>query len=336
MIFNRRICFALLVLLAIAVNPTICFSGGIFNTPVPPKVCEQVEKIYQEASEKMKLCSPVYAAAPHPKSGLQVNYSLPTDLPKEIEVYDPKGLCLCVRASSLRVLCVGNCLVGSTKEPPSGWQKIPTLTREAAIERAKGYLKVFNMDVPPDYKLTVTNFGDDGGPGCWRVLWRRFSGPYPWDDASLQWECVFVDFYEKEGLSTVSAHGCNCSAPRSLKVRISKEEAIAKAIRYMTRPWYDRRWRVEAKGVVKSVVSCELMVSAPRAGARAEREVMEAMSEGQAPRETRLCWKTDLTVGTLWDYKGKKPQTEDRAYEYLVLIDAETGAVMRWDPPGVW
>ena len=312
-----------------AVSPAISFADSHPNTPVPPKVREQVVKIYEEASEKMKLCSPVYASAPRPKPELDVRFSLPTDLPKEIDAYDPNGLYMRVRASSLRLVSVVNCLLDPTKKPPSGWQEIPTLTREAAIERAKEYLKILKVEVPPEYKLTEASFGDLGLQGCWRVLWRRYSGPYPWDDDSRLWEYVFVDFYEKEGLEVVSAHGCNCPAPRSLKVKVSKEEAIAKATRYMTRPWYDRRSRVEAKSVVKSVDSCELRVSAPRWGARAERAVMEAMSEGQAPRETRLCWKTDLTLTTIWDYKGKKPVNEDRGYSYFVWIDAETGAVMR-------
>ena len=326
MISSGGICCALLALLAIFVNPAISFSNDYLDTPISKKMREQLVKLYEDASEKMKLCSPAYAPAPSQRPELWMRFILPTDQPKVIAVSGIDGVhvYMHVRASSMRWVGIVNSFLCNEYKPPSGWQKTPTLTREAAVERAKEYLKVFKIEVPQDYKLTKTDFGG-GGTGCWRVLWCRFSGQYPWDDESLGSETVFVDFYEKEGLSNLSAGSCNCPAPRSLKVKISKEEAIAKATRYLNRTWYDHLYKVMGQTVVTSVGTCELRVSAPRLGAPAEGD---KLSEGQPPRETRLCWKTDLGTMSTVGYKNKN-STNKHAGEVVVWIDAETGAVMR-------
>jgi hypothetical protein len=335
-------------LFVILVNPAICFATDYPDTPVPKNVCEQVVKLYEDASEKMKLCSPAYASAPSRKSEpshrlfnqagsayalapsqkpeLMICYQLPTDCLKEIQAYDPNGLMMHVRASSMRLVGVVNCfLTHKEYEHSLVKQTHSALTREAAVERAKEYLKIFKIEVPPDYKLLEADFGGDR-PGRWHVLWRRFSGPYPWDGRSLNWECVFVDFYEKEGLVVVSANGCNCPAPRSLKVKVSKEEAIAKATRYLNRTWYNRVDGCVGKTVVTEVGTCELLVSAPRLGVLAEGD---RQSDGQPPRETRLCWKTQLGTLSTSDYKNKKGPGSKHGAEVLVWIDAETGKVMR-------
>jgi hypothetical protein len=257
------------------------------------------------------------------------------DQPTAILVHDTQAedLHMEVRASSLRLVGIVNSFVHWKYKRPSSDQTTPTLTREAAIERAKEYLKVFKMDVPPDYKLQTVK--SDGSH--WTVRWNRFSGQYLWDftDAdmaggSANSEAVFIEFYEKEGLDWLSCHGC-CPAPRSLKIKVSKEDAIAKATRYLNQhhTWYEGSRRVDYNGVVTIVHSCDLRVSVPHWGALAE----QAALQGLAPRETRLCWRIHLgmmTTRDCMDYKENKRKWKERiAFHVEVWVDAETGKVMR-------
>ena len=229
----------------------------------------------------------------------------------------------------------GICYLNWKYKPPSGWQRTPALTRDAAIERAKEYLRIFKIDVPANYKLTMANF--ESGEHCWRVCWGRFSGQYLWEwERSLQSETVFVDFYEKEGLAGLSSCRCNCPEPKRLEVKISKEEAVAKATQCVPLVQRNPSYRSTLRDgfVAKSVKSCELLVAAPNWWFDPKRCTF--MSVGQAPTETRLCWKIEiLTMDSKQEERRQKgqigPQDSLIAPQMTIYIDAATGEAVGAD-----
>ena len=337
--FFRIMCLELALAPAIALSSAIGLSDETPDAPIPETVRDQIFKMYDAASECMKRCSPAYASVRHEKNHLMMHFDLPLGRPKIIEVFSINDdILMHVRASSMRWVTVVNCFVQGEYKPPSGWQTTRTLTREAAIERAKEYLKVFKIDVPADYKLAEANFGEGPeGHSCWRILWCRCSGQYFWDcDNSLGSETVMVSFYEKEGLAGWSSHGCNCPAPKRLEVRITKEEAIAKATRCVPLVQRSKVYHSSMRDgfVAKSVKSCELRVSAPNWWFDPKR--CTYMSVGQARTETRLCWKIKLeTMDSKQEERRRKgqlgPQDSLIAPEMTIYIDAATGEAVGAD-----
>ena len=333
MIAFRTICLVLAVAFAISLSSAISFSDELLDTPIPKTVREKMIKMYDAASECLKLCSPVYASASRQKPELMMNFSLPFDRHKIIEVDGDEDIYMQVGASSMRL--EGISYLNWKYKPPSGWQRTPALTRDAAIERAKEYLRIFKIDVPANYKLTMANF--ESGEHCWRVCWGRFSGQYLWEwERSLQSETVFVDFYEKEGLVVLSAHGCNCPEPKHLEVKISKEEAIAKATRcipLLQRTQIYRSCRLDGF-VFKSVKSCEVRVSAPNWWLDPKRAIF--MSNGLVPKETRLCWRVKLeTMDSKQEDRRRKGELGSgeslMSPEMTFYIDAATGEAVGAD-----
>ena len=333
----RTIYLQLAVVPAMALPSAICFSDEILDTPIPEAVGEQMVKMYVAASECMKKCSPAYASVPHPKSGLMVHFILPSHAPKAIVGACSGDIYMQVRASSMRWESVVNSFVRWEYKPPSGWQETPTLTREAAIERAKQYLKIFKIDVPPDYKLEEPKFGKYGeGHNCWWISWSRFSGKYRWDEDTLCMESVSVNFFEKEGLAGLSSCRCNCPEPKRLEVKISKEEAVAKATQCVPLVQRNPSYRSTLRDgfVAKSVKSCELLVAAPNWWFDPKRCTF--MSVGQAPTETRLCWKIEiLTMDSKQEERRQKgqigPQDSLIAPQMTIYIDAATGEAVGAD-----
>ncbi len=322
---------ALAVVFAIGLSSADCFSDEILDTPIPKTVSEEMVKMYDAASECMKQCSPAYASVSHTKPGLMMYFRLPFNRPKVIVATCPEDIYMQVAAGSMRWESVVNSFVCHEYRPPSGWQKTPTLARDAAIERAKEYLKIFKIDVPPDYKLAEANFGRYGqGKMCWRVLWNRFSGQHRWDESSLGMESVFVDFYEKEGLVNLSSCRCNCPEPKRLDVKIAKEEAMERATRCVPLVQRNPNYRSSMRDgfVAKSVTNCELRVSAPNwwFGPKP----CTYMSVGKAPTETRLCWKIKIaTMDSKQEERRRKGELGSDesliAPEMTIYIDAATG-----------
>ena len=332
MYFFRTTCLKLVVVFAVLLPPAICFSTKFLDTPVPETVRKQTIKMYDEASECMKLCSPAYASAPRPEQGLSIRFVLEDDQPKEIEAYRSGDMMLRVRANSMRWTSIVNAFLRNKYKPPTGWQPKPALTREAAIERAKEYLKIFKVYVPPNYRLEEVKFSTGPeGRSDWLVVWSRVSGQYLWDTAdSLNTETVFVAFCEKEGLEVLSAQGCNCPEPKRLEVKISKEDAIAKATRCIPLLQQSEIYRSCREGgfVVKSVKSCELRVVAPNWWLDPKRAVL--FREGQVTPETRLCWRiTFETMDSKQEERRRKgelgPKESLVAPEMTLCIDAATG-----------
>ena len=336
----RTICLELAIGLATEMSSAICRSDEMLDTPIPQTVGEQVVKMYEAASECMKQCSPAYASVTHPRPVFRMSYVLPFYSPKAIDLICIRDIFMRVEAGSMRWESVVNSFVRWEYKPPSGWQNTPALTRDAAVERAKEYLKIFKVDVPPDYKLEEPNFGDSGGgaqgTSCWRVLWLRFSGQYPWDGSTLGMETVLVEFYEKEGLVNLADCRCNCPEPKRLEVKITKEEAIAKATRCVPLVQRNPVYSSFMLGgfVAKSVKSCELLVSAPNWWFGPKR--CTYMSVGKAPTETRLCWKIKiLTMDSKQEERRRKgelgPQDSLIAPQMTIYIDAATGEAVGAD-----
>lgn len=339
----RTICLELVIILAMSLSSATCFADKTLDTPVPKAVRDQIVKMYDTAAANMKLCSPTFAAVTSNQTRsskeLVMAYNLPDNSPKTIMVTG--DVFMQVQVSSMRWVSIVNEPLflrfygaGAEKNPP-GAQTIPTLAREAAIERAREYLKSFKIDVPPDYKLQEVNFNDTF-VFCWHACWYRFSGQYPWDcddfGCSAITETISVRFHEKEGLVTLGCGGC-CPAPKRLEVKITKEEAIAKAtqcVPLLQRTSIYRSCRLGGF-VVKSVKSCELRVSVPNWWLDPKRAV--EFRQGQAPPETRLCWRIWLeTKDSKREERRQKgelgPQDSLMAPEMFFWIDAATGEVV--------
>ena len=329
--FFRTICVVMAVVFAISLSSAICFSIERLQEPVPKTVQDKVLQMYGAADECMRLCSPVYPPSMGQNPKLRVFFILPDASPKQIFVAGP-DLSIKVRASTLRQVGVGNEFLCHDYKPPSGWQKQPTLTREAAFERAKDYLKIFKIEVPSNYRPAEAIFLDGGkGNYYWWIVWSRYSGQYLWDsEDTLCSETVVVQFYEREGLASLYAEGCDCPAPKRLDVKISKEEAIEKATQSIPllqkTPIYLSCRRDGF--VAKSVKSCELLVSAPNWWFDPKRNTY--MQSGVVPKETRLCWKIEFETKDSKEgerrRKGELGPTQSLAAPKMTIyIDAATG-----------
>lgn len=325
-----------MALAAILAPLAACFSDDVLFTPVPQATREEMAKIYDAAIERIKRCSPGLAPVAKKHQELDIRFIQPDWTPKVIAVLDVDCF-VKVWASSMRWVSVVNGPVfnkyGGTSAMTNspGAQTIPTLSREAAIQRAKEYLRVFRIDVPPDYKPDVVDFNEWFRFG-WHICWHRFSGQYSWDcyDAasSTSSESVDVKFHEKDGLACLGSDAC-CPAPKRLVVKISREEAIAKATRcvpLLQHSLFYRERRLDGF-VVKSVRSCELRVSAPDWWFDPKRAVF--IRHGPPP-ETRLCWKIWFeTMDSKLEERRRKGQLGLTEYlmspEMFIYIDAETG-----------
>ena len=326
----RTMGLKLAMVLALSLSSAICFSIERLQEPVPKTVQEKVAKMYDAASECMKHCSPIYPPALHQDPKLRTFFVLPDASPKKIHVAGP-DLSIMVRASSLSLVGVVNGYLCRHYTPPMGWQKKATLTREAAFERAKDYLKIFKIEVPSDYRPAEASFHDSGEGDCyWWIVWSRCCGQYLWDISTLDSETVVVQFYEKEGLARLYNESCNCPAPKRLDVKISKEEAIEKATQCI--PLLQRTpiyLSCRRDGfIAKSVISCELLVSAPNWWFDPKRATY--LQSGVVPKETRLCWKVMFeTMDSKQEERRRKgelgPTESLAAPKMTIYIDAATG-----------
>ena len=107
--FFKKTCLKLAVVSAVVLTPAIGLSTKfLFDTPVPEPIRKQVVQMYDQASEYMKLCCPVYAPVPRTERGLSIRFALPDNQPKEIEAYCDGEILLRIRASSMRCTSIAN------------------------------------------------------------------------------------------------------------------------------------------------------------------------------------------------------------------------------------
>jgi len=202
----------------------------------------------------------------------------------------------------------------------------PALTVEQALGVAKAYMDKLGAKVPSDCKLGEISFGSPFR-SAWKVSWKRFAQNYPYDEFMAPYiESVGVIFHEHLGLIAYSTR-ITTPAPKSLDVKVSREEAIVKASKVaplvMRTPFFKQRRDPEY--IVSGLKEATLKVAVPNwllDPKRAE------YFRDKPPAETRLCWV--ITFDTM-DIKAAE-RSPDRAGKplvppaiILIYIDAATG-----------
>lgn len=305
----------------------------------PPETQAQLVKLWNAAAENMKLSSSFFAAkatngickvdtevrprefTPRSPQILIVKGSFVAPAPDDSGSVLPKApratryevdLQLQVRADTLQVLSVLNAALSHKHYSEKDGMHAPALNQDAVLKRVGEYLKVFKWDVPPDFKVESVRFNKYHG--TWTVTWNRFTEQYPWDEEPGQ--RMGVEFDQKEGL--VGIHNSSCfPAPRSLELKVTKEQAIAKAAAYVETA---QHIAFVSGYVATGVESCVLRVAAPRYklqffGKRISREE-------DIPKETRLCW---VVLFKLENPKTKNNEFQIAFKKPAIYIDAATG-----------
>lgn len=234
---------------------------------------------------------------------------------------------MCVQTDSMRTIRVSNSIMFDKYDSYKAQQSrtkieqkkaTTTLNRDAAIERAKKYLKVFHWEVPTDFKLSKVEF-DKWFISRWQVTWKRFSGQYEWDELSARAQCVSVVFHEVDGLDAIFRESC-FPPPKQTQVRLTKDQAISKAAPYVE---IAQHTAAVSGYVATKVKSCVLRVAAPEYKLRLPEK--ELYPEIGVPKETRLCWVVTFYI--------ENPKTKNDAYQIIlpgipvIYIDAATGDV---------
>lgn len=301
----------------------LAISVSAQDEKIPASVCDNLRPLYKQAAEMMKACSPFFKT--NTTDSFQALTFKMWQAPGEPRAYEIWGdLIVKMRQDSLRVHAVLNRILFERLQDETDRQTVPVLDPAAAIERARRYCKVFEMEVPPDFKLTDVNF-DKIHRSCWVICWTRFSGEFRWGDEVDSSDAVGVVFHERYCLQSIRSFGC-WPPPKSLDVMVTREQAIAKAGKCVTllqqTPFY-RRCRSDGF-VVKALKSCELTVVRPNWLLDAKRATLTR--EGP-PKETRLCWVVQFTA-----VDGKSEERKDaqgRRYDlgsrdFTIYIDAAT------------
>jgi hypothetical protein len=296
---------------------------------IPKQLQEELTKLYQQAAEYMRRSSPLFAEkATNSNANFRIRSFQGTGKPRSLEMFRDlnRDLYMEVWADSLRVIRVNNQAMSNkynsreARNHPPEEQKTPSLTETEAIERAKNYMRVFGMEVPPCFRLKGAKFNYAGFTFRWSVSWGRFSGQYPWDGEYMPSDHACVVFHEKYGLSSI-ANVCCCPEPKTLNVKLSKEQAITKAEKCV--PLVQRtsfyRSRLLDGFVSKAIRSCELKVAAPNWLLDPKRAVW--IRKGP-PEETRLCWVVQFETV---DVKAQERKGSLYSPSIVIYIDAATG-----------
>jgi hypothetical protein len=298
---------------------------------VPAETREQLVKLYDAVAENMKRCSPLFAAkATNGVVGLEVEVRK-GHFPREPKAFEIWGdLHVQVRMDSMHVIHVVNRILSEQLYEKKKMQHVSTLTRDAAIERAREYLKEFKWEVPPDFKVGDVKYNKHRG--SWVIRWHRFTAQYDWDEfASESPESMVVEFQETDGLVFIVCHSC-FPPPKSLEVKVTKEQAIAKAWKYVE---IAQHLAMVSGYVATKLKSCELRVAAPQC--RLDSKGTGLVEECTVPRETRLCW-----VVTIYIKDSKKEEhafKDDKGNRFylclpgipVIYVDAATGAVLGFE-----
>lgn len=203
--------------------------------------------------------------------------------------------------------------------------RVPALSVREALARAKGYLDIIGVNLPPNMVLKSIVFDKEvKNKPWWVIVWEPAENGYPWDDSELCYPHeMSVAFHEQYGFLWFSRTDF-WPTPKATEVKIAQDAAIAKAEKavplVMRTPFYKSR---KLSGFKPSgALSARLMVSAPNWLLDPERAIW---IWEKAPEETRLCWVvTFRTVDTVDRGKGvilSCPQI-------TVYIDAATGEIV--------
>jgi hypothetical protein len=304
------------------------FFGPILadDETVPPDVQQKLHAIYKMADANLRQDSAIYrTTCPQiPNNPKYVVRWAPWE-PTAYQVTLNSLPSVQVWGDGFRLRSVCNVPLWNSINDRKTIQHIPTLTAAQAIERAKAYLKNYNVSVPDNYELIKIRFDYDF-MACWDVRWARATNHYQWDDVSSgDQENICVIFHEKEGLDVIDDETYSPS-PKSLKVVMTREEAIVKASQcapLVQRTPYYKKFHLEGF-VVNGMKSCVLRVAIPNYRLDPKRGFWIA---DKPPDETRLCWVVDFTtIDSKADqriYNGKLYKF--KAPDIFVYLDAATG-----------
>jgi hypothetical protein len=196
----------------------------------------------------------------------------------------------------------------------------PTLSIEEAVSRAKHYMGIIGVNLPNEMKLKKVTFGSSS----WNVFWNSEVNSYAFDNFFDTPPCAGVFFHESFGFIVFSVT-LPWPLPKSLKVCVSREEAILKAAKavplVMKTPQYLQSRLPGFKA--KEVKGAELLISVPNwllDPARAD------WLPEHPPKETRLCWVIRFTTADAIPVRPRnfKPIPPD----ILIYIDSETGEIV--------
>jgi hypothetical protein len=242
-------------------------------------------------------------------------------------------LCVQIQADTkqIRLVGYGGLTLGMMDllKGPEYRQEKPHLSKSEVLDAARRYLATFHIPLLPEMQVKITY--NEIWPFCWHIRWHRCIQGYPWDDFySSRDENVVVTFHEQFGLM-IAANTVFSPAPKSLKVSVTREEAIRKAManvpKVMGTPYYQE---LRADGfVADKVVSCELKVAIPNWLLDPQRA--EWLPE-KLPEETRLCWV--VWVSTVDTKAADRPKAKNGTVvklicpKILLYIDAATGEIV--------
>jgi hypothetical protein len=196
----------------------------------------------------------------------------------------------------------------------------PSLSIEEAVDRAKHYLGVIGVTLPDGMKLKKVSFT----LSSWSVLWNFEFNGYAFDDFFDRPLRTSVLFHERFGF-VVFSMSTPWPQPKSMKICVSREEAILKASKAVPLVMKTQHYlRTRLPGFkAKEVKSAELLISVPNWLLDPERA--DWLPQGP-PKETRLCWVIRFTTADAIPVRPRnfKPIPPD----ILIYIDSETGDIV--------
>jgi hypothetical protein len=201
-------------------------------------------------------------------------------------------------------------------------QKIPELSVAQALDQARSYLKLFDVNVDKDIRICKIDF-DNVEYKSWLIYWVPCYNGYDYDPMPPYDQHVSVWFNEKYGFWGYSDL-VFAPPPKQTIVNVTKEAAIVKAskvVPLIQRSPYYLQCRLPGFAV-SSLRKAELLVSAPNWLLDPERAIW---LRDKPPEETRLCWV--VTFASV--YTGKEePGKRLVPPMFFVYIDAATGEIV--------
>lgn len=205
-------------------------------------------------------------------------------------------------------------------------QKVPSSTMTEAVREAKRYLEIIGVPLSTNMVLTSCIFDDAYYKNSWTITWEPTAGRYTYDTVMEPYVQFFsVIFNEKFGFLRFHAENY-WPPPKSTEVRITREEALAKAERaaplvFKTPMFLARNSHSNYK--LRTLEEITLRVYLPNWALDPKRAVWIRDSP---PTETRLCWMVhfvtvDVKTGKTGEH-GNNPQF------VWIYVDAATGEIV--------
>lgn len=293
---------------------------------VPESVKPRLQEVYRAAEQLLANDGGTYRKDNDDDPEIEVRRA--SVEPEKYSMFGSLGVQ--VWAESMRLAGVYNYrLAKELENAPSS--SLPTLTLEAAIQRAEDYLARWKIALPNEKALGTARF-DGSYRSCWEIRWTRSENGHPWDDFNPdELESVYVIFHETRGLVGIG-NNIYSPSPKSFEIHIVREEAITKAEKYVPLVQRTPYYRQARKGgfVVSGVKCCDLKIVAPNWLLDPKRAswMPEKPSE-----ETRLCWVIRFTtVDSIADKRDVRDENGKPlkliAPDILIYLDASTGEVV--------